>query len=68
MSYSKLVCESNKNLQRVFTRKSDKTLSGNDLKSAVEIVKKSTKKKDDKIILTLEFKDGNKVRVTYENL
>ena len=69
MSYAKLVCTSNRNLKRVFTRKSKATLSGNDLSSGVEIVKRNARTlKDGSVVMTLAFADGRKVEVTYKDV
>lgn len=60
---NKLVMQSNKNLQRVFTKK---TNGLNDMDSAVNIKRKTSKtNKDGSVVLNLFFEDGRKVIVTY---
>mgnify|MGYP001764211131 CR=1 FL=1 len=60
---NKLVMQSNKNLQRVFTKK----VNGlNDMDSAVNIKRKTSKtNKDGSVVLNLFFENGRKVIVTY---
>ena len=60
---NKLVMQSNKNLQRVFTKK---TNGLNDMDSGVNIKRKTSKtNKDGSVVLNLFFEDGRKVIVTY---
>ena len=69
MSYAKLVCKFNRNLQRIYTKTSGATLSGLDPKSSVEIVNRSSRSaKDGSVVLTLTFADGRKVSVTYKDV
>lgn len=61
---NKLVMQSNKNLQRVFTKK---TNGLNDMDSGVNILRKTSKtNKDGSVVLNLFFEDGRKVIVTYQ--
>lgn len=60
---NKLVMQSNKNLQRVFTKK---TNGLHDLNTAVNILRKTSKtNKDGSVVLNLFFENGKKVIVTY---
>lgn len=64
---AKLVCKSNKNLQRVFTKRSKDGF--HDLRTGVEITSKRTKtKKDGSVVMVLGFENGRSVEVTYRDL
>ena len=67
MMLAKLVCQSNKNLQRVFANRLKD--GSHDFKSAVGIKSRRTKtQKDGSVVMILGFEDGRFVEVTYRDL
>lgn len=66
---AKLVADANNHLQRVHTRRDPNRCNLFDPKSAVEVVKRSTKtQKDGSIVRQLVFANGKTVKITYEEL
>lgn len=65
---AKLVADAN-SIQRVFTRRDPDRCNLFDLRSVVDVVKRSTKtQKDGTVVSHLMFANGKAVKITYEEV